>query len=401
MKSPNPQFAGLGTTIFSVMSALAVKHQAVNLGQGFPDGAGPDDVRAVARERLESGPHQYPPFQGIPELRAAVADHDRRFYGLDVTAANVLVTSGATEALASAFFALLAPGDEAIVIDPSYDSYRPIIRAAGATVRALRLQPPHWSFTAADLEAVFNERTKLIVLNTPMNPVGKVFTDEELALIADFCRRFDVYAVCDEVYEHLLFDGRVHKPLMTLPGMFERSVRIGSAGKTFSLTGWKVGYITGPEALIGILSKAHQFLTFTTPPNLQHGVAHGLLKDGSYFTGLAADMQARRDRLAAGLTAVGFRLLPCDGTYFLIADYSAFAPGMSADAFCEFLTREAGVAAIPVSAFYEDPPADPLIRFCFCKSDATLDEACARLARYFGQKQNAGTRVLDGQGAAT
>lgn len=401
MKALNPRFAALGTTIFSIMSALAIKHRAINLGQGFPDDAGPGDVRAVARERLEQGPHQYPPFQGVPELRDAVAAHNRRFYDLDVTAANVLVTSGATEALASALFALLEPGDEAIVIDPCYDSYRPIIRAAGATVRALRLKPPHWTFTAEDLEAVFSPRTKLIVVNTPMNPVGKVMTAAEMELIAEFCRRYDAYAISDEVYEHIVFDGRVHRPLMTLPGMFERSVRIGSAGKTFSLTGWKVGYVTGPEALITGLSKVHQFLTFTTPPNLQYAVAYGLRKDDAYFTGLAADLEARRNRLAAGLAAVGFKLLPCAGTYFLVADYSAFAPEMAADEFCAFMTREAGVAAIPVSAFYEDAPADPLIRFCFCKSDATLAEACARLAAYFGQKQMAAITVLDGQGAAT
>lgn len=388
MKSYNPRFSKLGTTIFSVMSALAIKHDAINLGQGFPDSSGPDDVREHAAEKLLSGPHQYPPFQGIPELRKAVADHDKRFYGLDVGPENVLVTSGATEALASSLFALLEPGDEAIVIEPSYDSYRPIIEAAGATVRVLKLQAPDWRFDISELNGLFNEKTKLIVFNSPMNPVGKVFPDAELQQIADCCIRHDVFAVCDEVYEHLVFDDLKHVPLMSLPGMFERSVRIGSAGKTFSLTGWKVGYVTGPVALIDILSKVHQFLTFTTPPNLQHGVAYGLGKSLSYFESLAQDMERSRDKLREGLINAGFDILPCQGTYFLVADYSPLRPDLLSQEFCTFMTREAGVAAIPISAFYGNAPNETLVRFCFCKSDAILDEAIARLSRFFRLKSD-------------
>ncbi len=385
MKSLNPNFAGLGTTIFSVMSAMAVKHQAVNLGQGFPDDSGPADVLQVAADRVLQGPHQYPPFQGVMELREAVAAHNRRFYGLDVTAANVLVTSGATEALTASLLALLVPGDEAVVIDPAYDSYRPFIIQAGAVPRAVSLKPPHWTLTAADLDAVITPKTKLIVINSPMNPIGKVFSTEELSLLADYCRRHDLYVLCDEVYEHITFDGLKHVPLMTLPDMAARCVRVGSAGKTFSLTGWKIGYITGPEALIEVISKVHQFLTFTTPPNLQYAVAHGLGKEDAYFAELGSSLERRRDKLAAGLTKIGFRVLPCQGTYFLVADYSAFDETRTAVEFCEFITQQAGVAAIPVSVFYGTPPADPLIRFCFCKTDAVLEEALRRLSAYFGK----------------
>lgn len=384
MKPFNSNFASLGTTIFSVMSALANKHGAVNLGQGFPDDAGPDDVRQVAAEKVLSGPHQYPPFQGLPELRQAVAAHDRRFYGLDhLTADNVLVTSGATEALAACFLGLLNPGDEAIVIEPGYDSYRPMIGAAGATVRAITLSPPDWRLTEDHLRAVFSDRTKLIVVNDPMNPCGKVFADDELALIAEYCKRFDAFAVCDEVYEHLLFDGRRHRPLLTFEGMGERAIKIGSAGKTFSLTGWKVGYVTAAPELIAQLSKVHQFLTFTTPPNLQLAVAHGLAKDASYFEDLRAGMAAKRDRLSEALAAAGFRILPCAGTYFLVADYGALAPRMDSLSFCRMITEEARVTAIPLAAFYGDAPAEPLIRFCFAKDDATLDAASTQLAAFF------------------
>lgn len=384
MKPFNRNFSALGTTIFSVMSALAVKHGAVNLGQGFPDDAGPEDVRQLAAEKVLSGPHQYPPFQGMPELRQAVAAHDRRFYGLDhVTADHVLVTSGATEALAACFLGLLNPGDEAIVIEPSYDSYRPMIAAAGAEVRAITLRPPQWRLTEDHLRAVFTERTKLIVVNDPMNPAGKAFAADELALIAEYCRRFDAFAVCDEVYEHLLFDGRRHRPLLGFEGMESRAIKIGSAGKTFSLTGWKVGYVTAAPEIIAALSKVHQFLTFTTPPSLQLAVAHGLAKEDSYFDGLRAEMERKRDRLAGGLAAIGFDILPCEGTYFLVADYGALATAMDSLAFCRMITEEARVTAIPLAAFYGEAPAAPLIRFCFAKNDETLDAACGQLARFF------------------
>lgn len=402
MKSGNPTFASLGTTIFADISALAVQHRAMNLGQGFPDGSGPDDVRAEAARRVLEGPHQYPPYQGVPELRAAVAAHDVRFYGLEVGPANVLVTSGATEALASCLLALLAPGDEAIVIDPAYDSYRPMIRSVGAAARSIRLEPPHWRLTRDMLGAAFTPRTKLLLLNTPQNPIGKVYGDEELGLIAEFACRHDAYVVCDEVYEHLIFDGLRHRPLLTFPGMAGRTLKIGSAGKTFSLTGWKVGYITGGVELINLVSKAHQFLTFTTPPNLQYAVAYGLAKEDGYYHGLTAELECNRNRLRGDLEDLGFQVLPCQGTYFLVADYTPLGVTEDADAYARRLIRDAGVAAIPLSAFYEEQPkGQRLLRFCFCKSDAVLSEAVRRLKAYYQSSMANNRTALDAVGRAT
>lgn len=386
MKSANAILSGYGTTIFTVMSALAVEHKSVNLGQGFPDGNGPEDVRRAAHDALEAPANQYPPMMGVPELRQAVAAHNRRFYGLDVDwQSEVLVTSGATEALSDCLLALINPGDEVVVLEPLYDSYLPIIRLAGGVPKLVRLEPPAWELPRAALAAAFSAKTKLVLLNSPMNPTGKVFTPEELGLIADLCRTHDAYAVCDEVYEHLVFDGRRHVPLMTLPGMRERTVRIGSAGKTFSLTGWKIGYITGPAALIGVIAKAHQFITFTTPPNLQRAVAYGLNKDESYFNGLAVEMAAKRDRLKAGLERVGFTMAECHGTYFINADFRPLGFNGGDVDFCRHITVEAGVTAVPVSAFYSDGAPQPFARFCFCKDDATLDEAITRLSRHFSR----------------
>ncbi len=384
MKKTNAVFAGLGTTIFEVFSKLAAEHQSINLGQGFPDGNGPTDVRAVAARALEDRPNQYPPMLGVPELRQAVARHDARFYGLDLDwEREVMVTSGATEALAASLFALLEPGDEAVLFEPLYDSYLPIVRRAGAEPRLVRLEPPEWRVSREDLDAAFSARTKLVVLNTPMNPAGKVFTAEELALVADALRRHDAYAVCDEVYEHIVFDGRRHVPLAGLPGMAERCVRIGSAGKTFSLTGWKVGYLRAAPDLLAAIAKAHQFLTFTTPPNLQRAVAYGLDKDDAYFSGLSREMEAKRDRLAGGLASVGFAVADCAGTYFLNADFRPLGFGDDDEAFCAHITAKAKVTALPTSAFYHDGAVRHLARFCFCKDDAVLDEAVSRLARHF------------------
>lgn len=397
MKPVNAYFSTLGTTIFTVMSALAKAHQAINLAQGFPDGNGPDDVRAEAVRALEEGDNQYPPGRGLPDLCAAVAEHDRRFYGIDCDAASVIVTSGATEGLAASMMALVNPGDEAVIFEPAYDSYRPILEGMGVTVRAVQLAPPDWPIRAADLDAVFSDRTKLVVINTPMNPVGKVMSREELELIARYVRKYDCYAVCDEVYEHIVCDGHSHIPLMTLPGMAERTVRIGSAGKTFSVTGWKVGYITGPADLMEVINKVHQFLVFTVPPNLQTAVAYGLRQEDSYFTGLATEMEAKRNRLQDHLAAIGFHVLPSAGTYFLVADYSGLAPHMKSDDFCTYLTAEAGVAAIPLTPFYGDAPDHKLVRFCFCKDDAVLDEGARRLRDHF--RASRASTVLDGEGA--
>jgi len=289
VKPTNQLLSAMGTTVFTVMSALATQHGAINLGQGFPDTDGPEDVLQAAADALRDGRNQYPPLTGVPELRQAVANANARFYGLQVDpASQVVVTSGATEAIAACLMALLNPGDEVVLIEPLYDTYLPVVRLLGAIPRLVRLQPPKWELPRAELAAAFGPKTKAILLNTPMNPTGKVFTAAELAYIADLVSRHDAYAVCDEVYEHLTFDGWRHIPLMTLPGMRDRCLRVGSAGKTFSLTGWKIGYVTGPAALCGIVAKAHQNLTFTTPPNLQRAIAVGLAKNDAYFTGLAA-----------------------------------------------------------------------------------------------------------------
>lgn len=387
MRKSNPVFADLPTTIFTRMSALAAEHDAINLGQGFPDGDGPAHLRAIAARALVDGPNQYPPSTGLPVLRRAVADHARRFHDLRFDPdAEIIVTSGATEALADCLLALLAPGDEAIVIEPAFDSYAPVIRAVGAVPRFVPLRPPHWHLDADALDAACNARTRLLVLNTPMNPTGKVFTEPELSVIADVMLRHDLLAICDEVYEHITFDGRRHVPLMGLPGLRERCVRIGSAGKTFSMTGWKVGYIGAPRALAEVIARAHQFVTFTTVPALQQAVAAGLASPDDYFTGLAAQLQQCRDLLHAGLVDTGFDVLPCHGTYFLTADFATLAPGVDDVAFCEDLTRSARVTAIPVSAFY-DPATTAvprtLARFAFCKNPALLAEAVARLRRRF------------------
>ncbi len=382
MKHANAQFAALGTTIFTTMSALAVQHGAINLGQGFPDTEGPADVVRAAADALLDGRNQYPPLTGLPELRTAVAAANRRFWGLDIDAqSGVVVTSGATEALTACMIALLDPGDEIVLIEPLYDTYLPIVRMLGAVPKLVRLQPPAWDLPREELAAAFGPRTKAILLNTPMNPTGKVFTESELGFIASLMQRHDAYAICDEVYEHLVFAPARHVPLMTLDGMAERCLRIGSAGKTFSLTGWKVGYVSGPPGLVGVVTKAHQNLTFTTPPNLQRAVALGLAKDDAYFAGLANSLAAKRTRLSAGLRDAGFEVLRCDGSYFVIADFSAFGFNGDDAAFCRHITEHAGVAAIPVSAFYEGDAPSHWIRFAFCKRDDVLDEAVERLRK--------------------
>jgi aspartate/methionine/tyrosine aminotransferase len=387
MKRGNELLSGIGTTVFTVMSALAAKHGAINLGQGFPDTDGPADVVQAAADALRDGRNQYPPLAGVPELRQAVAAANARFYGLEADpATEVVVTSGATEAITASLMALLNPGDEVVLIEPLYDTYLPVVRMLGAIPRLVRLVPPRWELPRAELAAAFGPRTKAILLNTPMNPTSKVFTAAELAFIADLLVKHDAYAVCDEVYEHLTYDGWRHIPLMTLPGLRDRCIRIGSAGKTFSLTGWKVGYLTAPAPLALLAARAHQNLTFTTPPNLQRAVAIGLAKDDAYFAGLADALAAKRDRLSAGLASLGMAVLPSQGSYFVSADVSPLGFRGDDVAFCHYITEHAGVTAIPLSAFYDaEGGVAPghYARFAFCKSDAVLDEAIARLKRHF------------------
>ncbi|HEU4733991.1 MAG TPA: aminotransferase [Kofleriaceae bacterium] len=381
MKAGNATLSGYGTTIFEAMSALARQHTAVNLGQGFPDDRGPLEVRRAAAEYVVDGHNQYPPMMGMPGLRQAVAAHDRRFYGLEVDwQTEVLVTSGATEALIDCFLGLLEVGDEVVMIEPAYDTYAPVIRRLGAVPRCVRLTPPEWSLPRDEIAAAFSPRTKMLLLNSPMNPAGKVFTRDELAFLAGLVEQHDALAVCDEVYEHLVFGATPHIPLMTLPGMRDRALRIGSAGKTFALTGWKVGYITAPAALLRPITKAHQFVTFTTPPNLQHAVALGLGFDDAYFRGLGAPLARSRDRLAAGLAALDTPVLPGEATYFLVLDVTRWLrPDEDDVAFCRRLVAEAGVVLIPMGAFYEAGAPKHLVRACFCKEDATIDAALERL----------------------
>jgi aspartate/methionine/tyrosine aminotransferase len=378
----NPVFAGLPTTIFTVMSGLAAEHGAINLGQGFPDSPGPEDVRRRAAEALMDGDNQYPPMPGLPALRQAVAEHYRRFQGLELDwRTQVLVTSGATEALAASIMALLAPGDEAVLLEPAYDSYAPQVRAVGAVPRFVRLEPPAWKITAEALEQVTTPKTKILVFNNPMNPAARVYTLAELQVLADWRQRHDVIIVCDEVWEHLVFDGRKHIPLLGLPGMAEHCVKIGSAGKIFSLTGWKVGWVCACERLLSVIAKAHQFLTFTTPPNLQLGVAYGLGKDDAYFEEMRAGYARSRDRLSTGLIQEGFVVIPSEGTYFLNIDLAASGLNLDDEAFCKRAVVEAGVAAIPVSAFYESDPVRNVVRLCFAKKDQTIDAGLERLAK--------------------
>jgi N-succinyldiaminopimelate aminotransferase len=376
----NPIFADLPTTVFEVMSRLARETGAVNLGQGFPDDPGPEDVRRKAAEAVVDGWNQYPPMMGLPELRSAIASHYRHWQGVDLDPeTEVMVTSGATEALAGALLALIEPGDEVVLFEPMYDAYLPLVRRAGGEPRFVTLQPPAFRLTEEALARAFSPKTKVVLFNNPLNPTATIFGAEDLALLADFCRRSDAIAVCDEVWEHVVFDGRRHRPVLALDGMRERTVKIGSAGKIFNLTGWKVGFVCAAAPIMKVLAKAHQFLTFTTPPNLQAAVAYGLQKDDSYFEGLRADLARSRDRFTAGLETLGFKVIPSQGTYFLNID---IAPLGEADdvAFCRRLVTDHGVAAIPVSAFYAQGVVKNVVRFCFAKRDATLDAALERLA---------------------
>lgn len=379
----NPLFAALPTTVFETMSRLAREHDAVNLGQGFPDDPGPLDVRQKAAEAVLNGWNQYPPMMGTPELRRAVAAHYRDWQGLDLDPeAEVMITSGATEAIAGALLALIEPGDEVVLFQPLYDAYLPLVLRAGGVPRLVRLVPPHWRLTEEALEAAFTPRTRLVLFNNPHNPTGRVFDRGELERLARFCERAGAVLVSDEVWEHVIFDGLTHHSVLSLPGMRERSVKIGSAGKIFGMTGWKVGFVCAAPELMRVLSKAHQFLTFTTPPSLQQAVAYGLGKERDWFGSTRAGLQRSRDRLAQGLESLGFTVLPSAGTYFLNVDLAPLDPALRDEAFCRRLVEHARVAAIPVSAFYAEQPVETVIRFCFAKEDATLDRALQRLGGF-------------------
>jgi aspartate/methionine/tyrosine aminotransferase len=377
----NRLFANLPTTVFEVMSGLARETGAINLGQGFPDDPGPEDVRRAAADAVLNGYNQYPSMMGIPELRAGVAAHYRHWQGMDLDAnTEVMVTSGATEALAGAILGIVEPGDEVVLFEPMYDAYLPLVRLAGGVPKFVTLQPPHFRLTEEALAKAFSPKTKAVLFNNPLNPTATVFSSEDLNLLAAFCRKFDAIAISDEVWEHVVFDGRKHQPVLGLEGMRERSVKIGSAGKIFSLTGWKVGFVCAAPHIMKVLAKSHQFLAFTTAPNLQHAVAYGLAKDDAYFEDMRATFARSRDRFTAGLNTLGFDVIPSQGTYFVNIDIAPLnEPGDVA--FCRRLVLEHGVAAIPVSAFYAQGAVKNVVRFCFAKKDSTLDAGLERLAK--------------------
>jgi len=373
--------AGMGTTIFAEMSALAVETGAVNLGQGFPDTDGPIEIAQAAADAVLSGRgNQYPPGPGIPELRSAISGHQKRFYGLDVDPeTEVLVTAGATEAIAAALLALLEPGDEVIALEPYYDSYAACIAMAGATRVPVTLRAPAFRPDLDALRDAITGRTRLILLNTPHNPTGMVATREELAAIAELAIKHDLLVITDEVYEHLVFDGE-HIPIATLPGMRERTVTISSAGKTFSFTGWKIGWVTGTPELVKAVRTAKQFLTYVSGGPFQYAIAAGLALPDAFYADLAAGLHRKRDVLAAGLRAAGFEVFLPQGTYFITTD---IAPLGESDglAFCRRLPYRCGVVAVPNAVFYDHPQAGRTqVRFAFCKRDEVLADAAARLA---------------------
>jgi N-succinyldiaminopimelate aminotransferase len=375
------KLAGFGTTIFAEMSALAVSTGSINLGQGFPDTDGPPEVLDAAVAAIRDGHNQYPPGIGIPELRSAIAEHQAEWYGLHYDAdTEVLVTAGATEAIAAALLALCEPGDDVVTFEPYYDSYAACIALAGARRRVVQLRTPGSAFDPAELDAAITPRTRVLLLNSPHNPTGKVFSREELDVVARLCVEHDLVAITDEVYEHLVFDGE-HVPLATLPGMRDRTVTISSGGKTFSCTGWKIGWTCASPELTNAVRTVKQFLTYANGGPLQYGVAVGLGLPGSTFRRVAADLAEKRDRLAAGLAAAGLTVFPSAATYFLTVDIQSVGERDGLE-FCRALPARCGVVAVPSVVFYDDKAAgSPLVRFACCKRLDVIDDAVSRLQR--------------------
>jgi N-succinyldiaminopimelate aminotransferase len=379
--------ADFGTTVFAEITALARECGAINLGQGYPDFDGPPPVLQAAIDAVNKGMNQYPPGIGFPQVREAVAGHARRFYGQIVDpASEVLITAGATEAIFAAILGLTDPGDEVIVFAPTYDSYVPNMTMAGVSPRIVYMNPPDWSIDPDELAAAFTPRTRALIINTPHNPTGKVYSRDELLLIAELCQRHDVIAITDEVYEHLIYDGSLHTRLATLPGMAERTLTISSLGKTFSVTGWKVGWAIGPRELVTGVNRAHQFITYAVASPLQAATAAALALPDAYYAALRDDFQARRDFMLTALEEAGFRTLKPQGGYFILAEWQGIPPEgahiETDEQFARWLTCEAGVAAIPPSAFYapsEKHRVRHLIRFAACKKDETLRAAADKL----------------------
>lgn len=373
---------GFTSTIFAEMSALAVRTGSINLGQGFPDVDGPAGVREAAKAAIDAGANQYPPGPGIPALLEAVAAHQERFYGLTVDpGSEVLVTTGATEAIAAAMLGLVEPGDEVVVLEPYYDSYAATISMAGGVRRPVTLRAPRFELPHAELAAAITDRARLILLNTPHNPTGAVLGRDDLQHVADLAIRHDLLVVTDEVYEHMTYDGREHVPIASLPGMRERTLTISSAGKTFALTGWKIGWCTGPAEVVAAVRAAKQFLTYVSGAPFQPAIAQALAMPDSFYRSVSADLQGKRDLLRSGLESAGFAVNDCAGTYFLSVDARSvgYDDGL---ALCRDLPERCGVVAVPMSVFYDNlEHGAHLVRFAFCKRDDVLHEAADRLAR--------------------
>lgn len=374
-----------GTSIFTEMSALAAEHGAVNLSQGFPDFDGPEEMRRAAAEAIVRGPNQYVPSMGVPALREAVAAKAKRFYGIDLDPVDeVTITAGASEALSASLLGLLEPGDEVILLEPCYDLYPPIVALAGAEAVFVRLEKPDFALPVAELERAFNRRTKAIIINNPQNPCGKVFTREELELVGRLCREHDAVAIGDEVYEHLTYEGHEHVTLLDVPSLRDRAIAVSSNAKTFSMTGWKVGWAAAAPRLSQAVRMSHQFLTFCTPGALQEAVALAIGMDDAYYDQLLADYTGWREKLCRALVDLGLEVLWPAGTYYCTVDISGLGLGDDVE-FCRMLTTDVGVAAIPFSPFYDGRSGGKdLVRFCFCKRDETLDEAIVRLRRWRG-----------------
>jgi N-succinyldiaminopimelate aminotransferase len=379
VKTSSTRIAGLGTTIFAEMSALATRTGSVNLGQGFPDTDGPSEVVDRAVDALRTGRNQYAPGAGVPELRAAIVAHQQRFYGLAIDPdEEVAVTTGATEAIAAALLGLVDPGDEVVVLEPYYDSYVAVIQMAGAVRRPVTLRAPDFRLPVDELRAAVTPRTTAILLNSPHNPTGTVLRRDELEAIAAVALEHDLVVISDEVYEHLTFDGLPHVPIATLPGMAERTLTISSGGKTFSFTGWKIGWATGPAALVRAMLGAKQFLTYTSGSPLQPAIAHALGADDAFFDELTSRMQAQRDLLCGGLSDLGLDVFVPEGTYFATTDIRplGFDDGLE---FCRMLPERAGVVAIPHQVFYDSEAGRPLVRWAFCKRPEVIADALERL----------------------
>ena len=377
----NPLYEQMSVSVFERMSLAAAKHGAVNLGQGFPDFGWPEPLLDAATRALVEGSNQYAPSRGLPVLRQAVADHYRRHQGLDLSPDNVLVTSGATEAIAATILAVLEPGDEAIIFTPAYDAYGPLVQRAGGVVREVALRPPEWRIDEQALRAAVTERSRLIILNNPQNPTGRLFGRGELEPVAAVARDHDLLVLSDEVWEHVLLDGAEFTPLAALPGMAERTLKCGSAGKIFSLTGWKIGWLVAPPKLARIVARAHQFLTFATATPLQAAVAFGMAEGDTWLAPMQAAFTRSRDRLTAGLQAAGYHVLPSASTYFLCVELAASGITLDDEAFASLAVEQAGVAVIPLSTFAEQEPPRTMIRLCFAKQDATIDAGIAAMAR--------------------